>query len=445
MEEPLSTVYNLPSAVLWHPYTHTSLDPPPIKVKRAEGVYLYTEDGRQLIDAISSWWVTLHGHAHPRIAAAIAEQAKVLEQVIFAGFTHEPAQELASRLGDVLPPSLRSIFFSDDGSTAVEVALKMAVQYWANQGESQKTRIIALEHAYHGDTVGAMSVSADSSFTAAFKSMLFPVLRAHAAYCFRCPVGKKRDSCGIDCADRLEELLEAHSNEVAAVILEPLLQGAGGMIVHPSEFLQRVRELTIRENVLLIADEVLTGFGRCGPMFACERAGIEPDIICLSKGLTGGFMPFGATITTQRVFETFSVPDRRFTFFHGHSYTANPLACAAALANLEIFREEPVFDRIAAIERTHREQLRRFAAHPAIGDVRMIGTVAALELRAVDAGYLSKLGPKLYASFLERGILLRPLGNVVYVMPPYAITSGELGFIYDVIEETLNLHMPVVA
>ncbi|HTV56929.1 MAG TPA: adenosylmethionine--8-amino-7-oxononanoate transaminase [Terriglobia bacterium] len=429
----------MPPTVLWHPYTHTTLDPPPIKLKRAEGVYLYTEDGRQLIDAISSWWVTLHGHAHPKIAAAIAEQAKVLEQVIFAGFTHEPAEELAARLGDILPASLRCIFFSDDGSTAVEVALKMAVQYWRNQGESRKTRIIALEHAYHGDTVGAMSVSAESSFTAAFKPMLFPVWRAHSAHCFRCPVGKTRDSCSIECADRLEELLEEHSDEVAAVIVEPLLQGAGGMIVHPLEFLQRIRELTNHYNVLLIADEVLTGFGRCGQMFACERAGIEPEIMCLSKGLTGGFMPLGATVTTRRIFETFSVPDRRYTLFHGHSYTANPLACAAAVANLEIFRREPVFERIASIEQTHREQLRRFAQHPAIGDARMIGTVAALELRASDAGYLSQLGPKFYVAFLKRGILLRPLGNVVYILPPYAITPGELEFIYSAIGEVLDL------
>jgi adenosylmethionine---8-amino-7-oxononanoate aminotransferase len=433
-----STGCSQPSTVLWHPYTHTSLDPPPIKVKRAEGVYLYTEDGRQLIDAISSWWVTLHGHAHPRIAAAIAQQAKVLEQVIFAGFTHEPAESLASKLGDILPGSLRCIFFSDDGSTSVEVALKMAVQFWRNQGKARKTRIVALEHAYHGDTVGAMSVSEDSSFTTAFQSMLFPVFRAHSAYCFRCPVGLKRDSCSIECAGQLEHLLEEHSNDVAAVIVEPLLQGAGGMIVHPSEFLQRVRELTSRYDVLLIADEVLTGFGRCGSMFACERAAIEPDMMCLSKGLTGGFMPLGATVTTQRIFEAFSLPDRGQTLFHGHSYTANPLACAAALANLEIFEHEPVFDRIRSIEQAHRERLRRFEHHRAVGDIRMIGTIAALELHANDAGYLSRLGPKLYDAFLRRGVLLRPLGNVVYILPPYAITPGELGLIYEVIEEVLT-------
>lgn len=424
---------------IWHPYTHPTLDPEPLPIRRAEGVYLYTEDGRRLIDAISSWWVTLHGHAHPRIAAAIAEQARKLEQVIYAGFTHDRAEELAAQLREVVPPSLTHLFFSDDGSTAVEAALKMAIQFWENQGQPHKKRIVALEHAYHGDTVGAMSVSAESSFTAAFQELLFPVLRAHSAYCFRCPVGKRRETCSIDCAESLEQLLERHSEEVAAVIVEPLLQGAGGMIVHPVEFLQRVREITRRYNVLWIADEVLTGFGRCGRMFACEIARVEPDLMCLSKGLTGGFLPLGATLANARVFEAFCAPDRRHTFFHGHSYTGNPLACAAAVANLEVFRTEPVFERIASIESAHREQLARLKDHPAVSDARMIGTVAALELRAEDPGYLSALKPRLYDFYLQKGVLLRPLGNVVYILPPYAITCEELRYVYTVIEESLAL------
>ena len=430
------------SLQIWHPYTHPTLDPPPIAVERAEGVYLYTEDGRRLIDAISSWWVTLHGHAHPRIAAAIAAQAQRLEQVIYAGFTHEKAEALAARLREVTPPSLTHLFFSDDGSTAVEVALKMAVQFWHNQGKAQKTRLIALDRAYHGDTTGAMSVSADSSFTAAFRGMLFPVYRAHSAYCFRCPVGKTRATCSIECIESLEALLERHAEETAAVIVEPLLQGAGGMIVHPPEFLQKIRDLTHRYGVLLIADEVLTGFGRCGRMFACEVAGIEPDLMCLSKGLTGGFLPLGATLCSGRVFEAFRQPDRRATFFHGHSYTANPIACAAALANLEIFRDEPVFERIAAIARIHQEQLERFRSHPAVCDVRSIGTVAAMELKADDPGYLSALRPRLYDFFLSKGVLLRPLGNVIYVLPPYLITPDELRSVYGVIEEALEKVVP---
>lgn len=424
---------------IWHPYTHPVLDPPPVKVQRAEGVYLYTESGERLIDAISSWWVILHGHNHPKIVSAIQEQARKLDQVIYAGFTHEKAEELAVRLRDVLPVSLTHLFFSDDGSTAVEAALKMAVQFWHNQGRAEKRRIIALEHAYHGDTAGAMSVSAESSFTAAFRDFLFPVLRAHSAYCFHCPVGKTRDTCSIDCVESLESLLEKHSQETAAVIVEPLLQGAGGMIVHPPEFLRRVREITQRYGVLLIADEVLTGFGRCGRMFACEIAGVEPDLMCLSKGITGGFLPLGATVCTERVFEAFRAPDRRHTFFHGHSYTGNPLACAAAVANLEIFRTEPVLERIAAIERVHRKQITRFQSHPAVSDLRMIGTIAAVELRADDPGYLSSIREKLYSFFLSRGVLLRPLGNVVYILPPFAITPDELRYVYEVIEESLEL------
>ncbi len=423
--------------IIWHPYTHAALDPEPLEIERAEGVYLYPRGGRRLIDAISSWWVTLHGHAHPKIADAIAKQARKLEQVIFAGFTHEPAEELAAKLGLALPRSLNCVFFSDDGSTAVEVALKMAVQFWSNQGKPERKHIIALEHAYHGDTAGAMSVSADSDFTLAFSGMRFPVWRAHAAYCFQCPVGKSRDTCSIDCIERLQQLLEMHGDEVAAVIVEPLLQGAGGMIVHPVEFLQKIRELTSRYGVLLIADEVLTGFGRCGRMFACDLAGIEPDIMCLSKGLTGGFMPLGATVSTERVFEAFRNGDRRHTLFHGHSYTANPLACAAAIANLDIFRDEPVFERIGGIAQIHQEQLAQFQNHPAVADIRTVGTVAALELRTNDAGYLSQLGHQLRRFFLEKGVLLRPLGNVVYILPPYAITREEINLIYDVIKEGL--------
>ena len=424
---------------IWHPFTQEALDPKPVRIERAEGVYLYTAEGRKLIDAISSWWVNLHGHAHPAIAAAIAEQAHKLEHVIFAGFTHEPAEELARRLKRILPPALNHVFFSDDGSTAVEVALKMALQYWQNVGKPEKKRLVALEHAYHGDTVGAMSVGADSPFSAAFQDMRFPVYRVPSAYCFRCPVGKTRASCDIDCIEPLARLLEERSGEIAAVIAEPLLQGAGGMIVHPTEFLQRIRQLCSKHGVLLIADEVLTGFGRCGQMFACERASVVPDMMCLSKGLTGGFLPMGATICTDFIHEAFYAPDRSRPFLHGHSYTANPLGCAAAIANLEIFETEPVFERIANIERIHRERLSAFKQHPAVADVRMIGTVAALELDTDDPGYFSELRSVLYDFFLERGILLRPLGNVIYVLPPYAITSDQLHQVYDVITESLEI------
>ena len=428
-----------PDLHLWHPFTHEGVDPAPLRIRRGEGVFLETQDGRRILDAISSWWVNLHGHSHPAIAAAIAGQAKCLEHVLFAGFSHEPAEELASRLGKIVPAPLRHVFFSDDGSTAVEVALKLAVQYWRNCGQPEKCRIVALENAYHGDTVGAMSVSDNSPFTAAFDSLRLPVLRTHSASCAHCPVGLTRATCHIECLGKLERLLSEHGHEIAAVIVEPLLQGAGGMIVHPEEFLAGIRRLTTAHNVLLIADEVLTGFGRTGKMFACERAGVFPDFMCVAKGITGGFLPLAATFTTDRVHDAFAGADRSRAFFHGHSYTANPIACAAANANLQIFETEPVFERIATIEKMHAARLAEFAAHPGVSDVRHIGTVAAIELNVPDAGYLSSLRPRLYEFFLNRGVLLRPLGNVVYILPPYVITPDQLNFVYDVIGESLTL------
>lgn len=424
---------------IWHPFTQEALDPRPIRIVKAEGSYLFTEDGRRLIDGISSWWVNIHGHCHPRIMNAIAEQSRKLDHVLLAGFSHEPAEELSRRLRTILPPTLTHIFFSDDGSTAVEVALKMAVQYWQNAGHAEKKAIVALEHAYHGDTAGAMSVGDDSAFTEPFESMRFPVHRVYSAYCYRCPVGKTRATCDIDCIERLQKLLEEAGSTIAAVIVEPLLQGAGGMIVHPVEFLQRVRRLCSEHHVLLIADEVLTGFGRCGKMFACEAAGVEPDIMCLSKGITGGALPMGATACKGAIHEAFVSTDRTRTFFHGHSYTGNPIACAAAVASLDVFDTEPVFERIAEISRIHAKRLAEIKDHPAVGDVRSIGTVAAVELKAGDAGYMSRLKPKLYEFFLNAGILLRPLGNVVYVLPPYVIAPGDLNCVHDKIVESLDL------
>jgi adenosylmethionine-8-amino-7-oxononanoate aminotransferase len=423
---------------IWHPFTNAALDPPPLHITRGEGVWLYTPGGRKILDAISSWWVNLHGHAHPRIAAAVAAQAKKLEHVILAGFTHDAAEELAARLRKWVAPNLKHLFFSDDGSTAVEVAMKLAVQYFSNQQRAGKKEIVALEHGYHGDTAGAMSVSDDSPFTAPFREMRFPVHRVHSAYCYRCPVGLRRESCHIECAQQLAGLLADRGSQIAAVIVEPLLQAAGGMIVHPVEFLQKVRKLCTEHDVLLIVDEVLTGFGRTGKMFACDLAGVNPDLMCLSKGITGGFLAMGATLCSDGVAAVFAGHDRASTFYHGHSYTGNALACAAANASLEIFDDEPVFDRIAAIERITTERLKQFRGMRQVGDTRQIGTIGAIELRVDDPGYLSSLRPKLYNFFLERDVLLRPLGNVVYVLPPYVISAAELCRVYDVIEEGIE-------
>ena len=422
---------------IWHPFTQEALDPAPLRISHAQGVYLYTDDGRRILDAISSWWTNIHGHCHPAIMSAIAEQTSKMDHVLLAGFSHPKIEELAALLRQALPPQLDNIFFSDDGSTAVEVALKIAVQYWQNAGRPQKRAIVALEHAYHGDTVGAMSASDRSAFTAPFSSMVFPVHRVHSAYCYRCPVGKTRATCDIDCVAQLANLLEEKHAEIAAVIVEPLLQGAGGMIVHPREFLERVRQLCTAHNVLLIADEVLTGFGRCGKMFACELAGVVPDLMCLSKGITGGVLPLAATVCTEEIHRAFVSADRTRTFYHGHSYTGNPIAAAAAVASFNIFENEPVFDRINTISQIHQQRLAEIQKHPAVGDVRSIGTVAAIELRADDAGYFSRLRPKLYDFFLDAGILLRPLGNVIYILPPYCISAAELHFVHDRIAASL--------
>jgi adenosylmethionine---8-amino-7-oxononanoate aminotransferase len=401
-------------AVLWHPYTQALTAPAPIPIVRAEGVWLYTEDGRRILDGISSWWVNIHGHSHPKLNAALAKQAGEMEHVVFAGCTHRPAVELAERLIEILPPGLARVFYSDNGSTAVEVALKLAIQYWRNRGEPQRKTFITLHNAYHGDTVGAMSASEDSVFTQAFSTLLFSVERVRGL-------------------DDMERCLQAHP--VAAVLIEPMLQGAGGMIVWPAEFVAGVRRLCDRYNTLLIADEVLTGFGRTGKMFACEHAAITPDIICLSKALTAGYLPLGVTATTAPVYEAFLSDNRTRTFFHGHSYTANPLACAVGLASLDLFRDEAVLANVARLER----QLRAgFGLLRSMGDVRVIGGVAAIELKSDKPGYLDQIGPRLAAAFLDRGLLLRPLGNVVYFMPPYCISESETAWALEQIDVLLR-------
>ena len=434
-------------AHLWHPYTQMRTAPAPLPIVKGEGVYLYTEDGRRLLDGISSWWVNIHGHSHPRLNQALIEQAKQLEHVVFAGCTHRPAVELAERLIELLPPGLTRVFYSDNGSTAVEVALKLAHQYWRNLGEVNRRTFITLHYAYHGDTVGAMSVSEESVFTDAFRPLLFQVQRADAPYCYRCPLGLERASCGIDCLSSLEAALKEDGRSVAAVLVEPMLQAAGGMIVWPSEFLAGVRRLCDRYGTLMIADEVLTGFGRTGRMFASEHASVSPDIICLSKALTAGYLPLGATVATETIFEAFLSDDRAKTFFHGHSFTANPLACAVALASLDLFREHDVLERVERLESRLRAGLTPLADLPSVGNVRVIGGVGIVELvsdkhtRKSD-GYLDGIGPRLSALFLDRGLLLRPLGNVVYFMPPYSITDDQVDWALDQMTAVLTAVTP---
>lgn len=403
---------------VWHPYTQMQLVPNAIPVVRGEGSYLYLANGSRVFDAVSSWWLTLHGHAHPHIADAIAKQASLLEQVIFAGFTHGPAAKLAKKLIDIAPRGLAKVFFSDDGSTAVEVALKMAIQYWKQLGEERRT-FLALEHAYHGDTFGAMSVSARSAFTNAFDPLLFAVRRL--------PFPESAESE----EQFLSELRHACKSDksIAGFIFEPLLLGAGGMKTWRAEILAQAIEIVREHNVLAIADEVLTGFGRTGTMWAIEQTGLAPDLMTLSKGLTGGFLPLGVTLATQKIFDAFLSDDRSKTFFHGHSYTGNPLACAAGVASLEIFEREPVRERIATIERVHRERMPRLAE--ATGrEYRILGTMAALEPKD-STGYLNTESLRLFSKGLERGILIRPLGDVVYLLPPYSSSEEDMHAAYD--------------
>lgn len=406
---------------VWHPFTQHALETASSEIVLTEGAYFQKADGTRILDAISSWWVVTHGHRHPRIMKAIGSTAATLDQIIFAGFTHEPAERLAKALVDLTPSGLDWVFYSDSGSTSVEVALKMALGYFRNIS-APRSRIVVMEHSYHGDTIGTMSVGARGVFNAAYEPLLFEV-----------------DTIPFPAAGREQETLDrfeavCRDRRVAALIVEPLVLGAGGMLMYPASVLTEMKKITEAFGTLLIADEVMTGWGRTGTMFAVEQASISPDILCTSKGLTGGAIPLAATLTTDAIFRAHYSEDRRKTFFHSSSYTANPIACAAALANVEIWRDEPVAERIAALSAKQADRLQRFRGNPFFTDSRATGTIAALDLRAGSAGYLAEIGPKLRAYFLEQGLLVRPLGNVLYLLPPYCITSDELDRLYDAIE-----------
>jgi adenosylmethionine---8-amino-7-oxononanoate aminotransferase len=419
---------------LWYPYTQAKTAPEPIEVKSAQGLWLELADGRKIADCISSWWVNLHGHAHPQIVAAIAQQAAQLEHVIFAGFTHEPAQALASQLVARLPQNLTRVFYSDNGSTAVEIALKMAYQYWVNQGKP-RDRFMSFEGAYHGDMFGTMAVGNRSLFSQVFQDLLFEV--------DFCPYPDTYDgdlaviAKEATCLAIIRQQLIDHPNCYAGIIIEPLVQGVAGMRICRPEFLQQLRELTLEFNTLLIFDEVMTGFGRTGADFACNRAKVSPDLICLSKGITGGFLPLAVTVATEKIYESFYSDDPLKTLYHGHSYTANPLGCAAALASLQLLTiNEPVFTQM---ERWHRQHLPELAnKYPQLTKLRVMGTIAAIDITNRDRpGYLNQVGMEIRHHAIECGVLLRPLGNVLYLMPPYCITPAELGWVYQQLDRIL--------
>jgi adenosylmethionine-8-amino-7-oxononanoate aminotransferase len=413
---------------LWHPTTQVAVAPEPLRVVSARGCLLELDDGRQLIDAISSWWVTLHGHSEPSIAAAIGRQALQLEQVIFANFSHPPAETLATRLSALT--GLERLFFSDNGSTAVEVALKIAWQWWRNQG-SERRQLIAFEGAYHGDTFGAMALGDRSLFTAPYDELLCDVARIPWPHTHWGDGDVEQRE-----AAALEQLEQALRTPTAALILEPLIQGASGMrLVRPS-FLRAVAERVQASGALLIADEVMTGFGRTGALFACQRAGIQPDLMALSKGLTGGFLPMGVTMARERLYQGFISDTPSHTFFHGHSFTANPLGCAAALASLDLLQHNP--ERYQQFEARHRPALEQLSNHPRVKQVRCLGTMAAFELEAGATSYLNPVGRKIQRLCLEQGVFLRPLGNVVYLLPPLRISDSQLERCYAALGTALQ-------
>jgi adenosylmethionine---8-amino-7-oxononanoate aminotransferase len=411
---------------IWHPYTPLNGAPEPILIESAQGIYLRTPDGKTIMDAVSSWWVNLHGHSHPVLAKALADQALKLEHVIFAGFTHEPAIRLSENLLSILPGKMSHIFFSDNGSTAVEVGLKMAIQYWNNLGQT-KRKIIAMEGAYHGDTFGAMSVGDRGLFTKPFFDYLFDVDFI--------PFPDETNSDEV--VRRFEELTQAQ--DVAAFIFEPLVQGAAGMRIYAPALLDKLLAIARKYHVLSIADEVFTGFGRTGKLFACDYLQHKPDIITVSKGITGGTLPLGVTACNEKILSAFQSGDFTRTFFHGHSYTANPLACAVANASFELLMDDSCVKSIHRISQQHEKFRMSIEDHPNVRHIRSLGTIIALEVEtATGTSYDNEIRKKIFPYFIEKGILLRPMGNVIYILPPYVITNEELERIYTAIETFLG-------
>jgi adenosylmethionine---8-amino-7-oxononanoate aminotransferase len=410
---------------IWHPFDQMK-GADIIPIVKGEGVYVFDEDGKKYIDGFSSWWVNVHGHSHPYIAEKIATQAKELEHVAFGGFTHPQAVRLAERLVNLLPQNIEKVFFSDNGSTANEVALKMAIQYWFNQGE-KRNKFIALENDYHGDTFGSMSLTARGGFNEPFERFMFDVDFIAA------PTTDNREIV----LKQFEELLK--TNDVAAFIFEPIVQGAGGMLMHSPEVLSEMIGLCQKYDVITIADEVFTGFGRTGKLFAVDYLDNKPDIICLSKGITGGFMPLGITAVADKLYQAFYSDDKKHTFLHGHSYTGNPLACAASNASLDLFEKENVLEKITTIEKLQTQLIATIKNHKNVREARSFGTIAAIELKTHgESSYFNAAGKTAYLYLLDKGIILRPLGNVIVVIPPYCIKEDELKFIYQEITNYLN-------
>lgn len=419
---------------IWHPFTQMKEheDRPPHMIEKGEGVYLADSEGNRYIDGVSSLWVNIHGHGVGEIESAIKRQLDSIGHSTLLGLSNPAAEELARKLVEASPPELTKVFYSGDGASAVEVAVKMAFQFWKHKGENGRTKFVCLENGYHGDTLGAVSVGGIDMFHSAFKPLLFETFKAPSYHCYRCPLGKTYPSCDVACADEIDRICSGHPGEIAAIILEPYVQAAGGMIVSPRGYLKKVRKIADRHEVLLIADEVATGFGRTGKMFACEHENVCPDMMVLGKGLTGGYMALSATLTTERVYEAFLGDYAEFkTFFHGHSYSGNPLACAAGIGNFAAFENRKTIEKLPEKIEFFENELREFNSIENVGDVRNKGLMAGIELvkdKRTKERYpaAERMGWKVAEKAMEYGVLLRPLGDVVVVMPPVGIEMSDL-------------------
>jgi len=433
---------------LWHPFTALTdwERTDPLIIDRAEGVYLFDTQGRRYLDGVSSLWCNVHGHRHPRLDAALREQIDKVAHSTLLGLSHPTAIELARRLVEVTPEGLNHVFYSDDGATAVEVALKMAFQYWRQKPnpEPGRTRFLALANAYHGDTLGDVSVGGVERFHAMFGPLLFSTLRVPSPHCYRCPVGLDPSRCKIDCLKEVERVLIEYPGEVAALVVEPLVQGAAGMVVHPPGYLKGLRELTRAHDVLLIADEVAVGFGRTGTLFACEQEQVAPDILCLAKGITGGYLPLAATLTTDAIYNAFrGTVEEGKTFYHGHTYGGNPLGAAVALATLQVFEDERTLEALAPKIDRLTERLEAFRMLSHVGDVRQRGLIGAVELvkaRETKESYpwVEQVGARVCQRARDHGVIVRPLGDVLVIMPPLSITLEQIDILLGVLGQCIR-------
>lgn len=425
---------------VWHPDTQMKdyETESPIIVEKAKGIWVYDIDGNKYIDAVSSWWVNTLGHSNERLNKVLYEQAQTIEHILFAGFTHPWAIELAKKLVEMTAPELTKVFYSDNGSTAVEVALKMAYQYWYQTGKPEKKKFVALKNSYHGDTLGAVSVGGIELYKKIFAPMVFDIIQVENPYCYRCPKGLNPKTCQTDCIKYVEQVFEEHHKEIAAVVIEPIVQGAVGMVIYPPAYIKHLRALCDRYNILLIHDEVAVGFGRTGKMFAYEHSHTVPDILCLAKGITAGYLPLAVTMATDKIFNAFYDDYEKIkAFYHGHSYTANPLAVRVAVENLKILEEENIIKTIQAKSEYLKQKIQKLNELEHVGDVRHIGMIVGIELvkdkkTKLSYEFKERIGHKIHKEALKLGAILRPTGNVIYFMPPYIISESEIDLLVDI-------------